>query len=215
MKRIYLIDCPGVVPPSNNDSPEDILLRGVVRVENVENPEQYIAAVLKKTKPHHIERTYDIRGFVTPTEFLELLARKGGRLLKGGEADVDGAAKMVLNDFLRGKLPWFTAPPVPEGGKEEKGIEGRQGALGEMGRIGRSEVENSIAGTVDINMEGDEDDEDEDDDEAFKGFEEDKEDEEEQDDEDEDESMQSSVEEEPHGIEESISMGGGVALEAG
>lgn len=120
MKRIYLIDCPGVVPPSNNDSSEDILLRGVVRVENVENPEQYIAAVLKKTKPSHIERTYDIRGFSNPTEFLELLARKGGRLLKGGEADVDGAAKMVLNDLLRGKLPWFTPPPVVEGGRKRR-----------------------------------------------------------------------------------------------
>ena len=143
MKRIYLIDCPGVVPPSNNDTPEDILLRGVVRVENVENPEQYIAAVLKKTKPSHIERTYDVRGFSNATEFLELLARKGGRLLKGGEADVDGAAKMVLNDFLRGKLPWFTPPPLVEGGKEEKGIEGRQGALGEMKRVSKPEVEDS------------------------------------------------------------------------
>ena len=83
MKRIYLIDCPGVVPPSNNDSEQDILLRGVVRVENVENPEQYIAAVLSKTKPQHIERTYDIKGYSSSTEFLELLARKGGRLLRG------------------------------------------------------------------------------------------------------------------------------------
>ncbi len=140
MKRIYLIDCPGVVPPSNNDSEEDILLRGVVRVENVQNPEQYIAAVLRKTKPQHIERTYDIRGYGNATEFLELLARKGGRLLRGGEADVDGAAKMVLNDFLRGKIPWFTAPPAVEGG-EAKGVEGREGRLGEMGRKRKREDE--------------------------------------------------------------------------
>ena len=138
MKRIYLIDCPGVVPPNNNDSQEDILLRGVVRVENVENPEQYIAAVLEKTKPQHIERTYDIKGFNNATQFLELLARKGGRLLKGGEADVDGVAKMVINDFLRGKIPWFTPPPVVEG-QENKGIEGRKGALGEMGKIRKPE----------------------------------------------------------------------------
>ena len=134
MKRIYLIDCPGVVPPNTNATPEDILLRGVVRVENVEHPEQYIAAVLRKTKKHHIEKTYDVKGFETPTEFLELLARKGGRLLRGGEADVDGVAKMVLNDFLRGKIPWFTAPPVAEGTQAE-GIEGRKGALGEMGKV--------------------------------------------------------------------------------
>ncbi|KAL8692740.1 MAG: hypothetical protein Q9218_002299 [Villophora microphyllina] len=144
MKRIYLIDCPGVVPPNANDTEEDILLRGVVRVENVENPHAYIPAVLKKTKPQHIERTYDVRGFSNATEFLELLARKGGRLLKGGEADVDGVAKMVLNDFLRGKIPWFTAPPLPEGQAEkERGIEGRKGALGEMGK--KRKAEDSMA----------------------------------------------------------------------
>ncbi|KAF4633089.1 hypothetical protein G7Y89_g5030 [Cudoniella acicularis] len=145
MKRIYLIDCPGVVPPSNTDTPQDILLRGVVRVENVENPEQYIPAVLNKTKPQHIERTYQIKGYNDHIEFLELLARKGGRLLHGGEPDVDGVAKMVLNDFLRGKIPWFTPPPILEGA-EEKGVEGRQGRLGEMGKK-RKRDDESVADT--------------------------------------------------------------------
>ncbi|KAI9831115.1 MAG: GTPase required for pre-60S ribosomal subunit nuclear export and maturation [Sarea resinae] len=146
MKRIYLIDCPGVVPPNQNDSEEDILLRGVVRVENVQNPEQYIEAVLKRCKPQHIERTYDIKGYSSAIEFLESLARKGGRLLKGGEADVDGVAKMVLNDFLRGKIPWFTPPPVAEG-QEIKGIEGREGKLGEMGKKRKREDEQSTTDT--------------------------------------------------------------------
>lgn len=145
MKRIYLIDCPGIVPPSMTDSPEDILLRGVVRVENVENPAQYVPAVLAKCQARHLERTYDLKGWTTTSvasdlalhesenvvgkpsqsekmdgkqrtaeaiRFLEALARKGGRLLRGGEADLDGVAKMVLNDFLRGKIPWFVAPPA-------------------------------------------------------------------------------------------------------
>ncbi|EFQ99684.1 nucleolar GTP-binding protein 2 [Nannizzia gypsea CBS 118893] len=132
MKRIYLIDCPGVVPPSNNVTEEDILLRGVVRVENVENPEQYIPAILKKTQQRHIERTYEIKGFTDATEFLSILARKGGRLLKGGEPDVNGVAKMVINDFLRGKLPWYTPPPKAADAGDDK-INGREGRLGEMG----------------------------------------------------------------------------------
>lgn len=161
MKRIYLIDCPGIVPPSMTDSAEDILLRGVVRVENVENPAQYIPAVLSKCKPHHLERTYDIKGWSSmssstdpasseidntvgapnqskqaieeATRFLDVLARKGGRLLKGGEADLDGVAKMVLNDFLRGKIPWFVPPEKVEGGETVEGVqegEGRDDALG-------------------------------------------------------------------------------------
>lgn len=132
MKRIYLIDCPGVVPPNQGDSEEDILLRGVVRVENVQNPAQYVAAALRRCKKQHVERTYDIRGWEDHVDFLELLARKSGRLLKGGEADADGVAKMVLNDFLRGKIPWFTPPPMIDG-DGEKGFGGRSGALGEMG----------------------------------------------------------------------------------
>ncbi|KAL4885526.1 NUC091 domain-containing protein [Aspergillus karnatakaensis] len=133
MKRIYLIDCPGVVPPNQNDTPEDILLRGVVRVENVENPEQYIPAILKRVQPKHLERTYGIKDPKDAIDFLSILARKGGRLLRGGEPDLDGVAKMVINDFLRGKIPWFTPPPFTPGEEGEK-IEGREGRLGEMGR---------------------------------------------------------------------------------
>jgi nuclear GTP-binding protein len=168
MKRIYLIDCPGVVPPSNTDTPQDILLRGVVRVENVENPEQYIPAVLSKTKPQHIERTYQLKGYKNHIEFLELLARKGGRLLHGGEPDVDGVAKMVLNDFLRGKIPWFTPPPILEGA-EEKGIEGREGRLGEMGRK-RKRDDESTADTSVADLTSTNQDDAADDDDEFEGF---------------------------------------------
>lgn len=149
MKRIYLIDCPGVVPPGQGDTEEDILLRGVVRVENVEHPAQYVEAVLRRTQTKHIERTYEIKHNEyndDPIEFLSILARKGGRLLRGGEPDVDGVAKMVLNDFLRGKIPWFTPPPKKEGdasvsadatkdgpASEGEVVQGRKGQLGEMG----------------------------------------------------------------------------------
>ena len=218
MKRIYLIDCPGVVPPSNNDSPEDILLRGVVRVENVENPEQYIAAVLKKTKPQHIQRTYDVGAFETSTEFLQLLARRGGRLLKGGEADVDGAAKMVLNDFVRGKIPWFTPPPTVEGQEEEKGIEGRKGMLGEMGKVRMApEVEEATTEGADVEMDESDVGTDEEDEEDFEGFDD-------GDDTGEDEEMNSSSDEasaseHEQSVDEDVSTtvtaAGGVALEAG
>ncbi|KAI2104376.1 GTPase required for pre-60S ribosomal subunit nuclear export and maturation [Ophidiomyces ophidiicola] len=146
MKRIYLIDCPGVVPPSNNDTEEDILLRGVVRVENVENPEQYIPGVLKRTQRKHIERTYEIKNYTDAVDFLSILARKGGRLLKGGEPDLDGVAKMVINDFLRGKIPWFTPPPHMPGEENEK-VGGREGRLGEISRKRKVEdLENSGIG---------------------------------------------------------------------
>jgi nuclear GTP-binding protein len=100
MKRIYMIDCPGIVPPNQSDTDEDLLLRGSVRVENVEYPAQYIDTVLKRVQPKYLQRTYELKEPVTDAvTFLEIICRKSGRLLKGGEADIDGAAKMVLNDW--------------------------------------------------------------------------------------------------------------------
>ena len=82
-------------------------------------------------------------------EFLELLARKGGRLLKGGEPDVDGVAKMVLNDFMRGKIPWFHPAPAIEGTEDGPLTEGREGRLGEM-RIKRKrdEAESTVVAST-------------------------------------------------------------------
>lgn len=165
MKRIYLIDCPGCVPPSMTDTPQDILLRGVVRTENVEHPAQYIPAILKRCATRHLERTYEVKGWEEkPTStaeeeenrpsktdkvrvdeslrFLEMIARKHGRLMKGGEADLDGIAKQVINDFLRGKIPWYIAPPKTEGAEaEEEAAKGRDDKLGLKGKKRKAEEE--------------------------------------------------------------------------
>ncbi|KAJ1656698.1 GTPase required for pre-60S ribosomal subunit nuclear export and maturation [Dispira simplex] len=111
MRRIYLIDCPGVVHPSSEDSDADIVLKGVVRVENVKSPEQYIPDLLQRVRPEYLRYTYNIEGWNNAEEFLSLIASQSGKLLKGGEPDLATVAKMVLNDWLRGKIPFFTSPP--------------------------------------------------------------------------------------------------------
>lgn len=110
MKRIFLIDCPGIVYPAE-DSETDIVLKGVVRVENVPHPEQYIDELLQRVKREYILKTYSIDDYSTTEDFLEKLARKTGKLLKGAEPDLQTVAKMVLNDFQRGKLPHYISPP--------------------------------------------------------------------------------------------------------
>jgi len=109
MRKVYLIDCPGVVPPKD-ESDEEKVLRGVVRIEHVTSPEDYIPAVLDRVKPRYLERTYKIFKYENHIDFLEQMAKKAGRLLKGGEPDVNAVAKMVLNDWQRGKLPYFVPP---------------------------------------------------------------------------------------------------------
>ncbi|XP_050351537.1 nucleolar GTP-binding protein 2 [Nymphalis io] len=109
MRRIFLIDCPGIVYPSAETDTEKVL-KGVVRVELVQNPEDYIEEVIKRVRREYLIKTYKVDGWTTATEFLEKLAARTGKLLKKGEPDVPSVAKMVLNDWQRGKLPFYVAP---------------------------------------------------------------------------------------------------------
>lgn len=119
MRRIFLIDCPGVVYPSE-DSESDIVLKGVVQVEKIRNPEEHIGAVLERAKPEYIQKTYRIPSWNSAEDFLEKLAFRTGKLLKGGEPDISTVSKMVLNDWQRGRIPFFVKPPGPEGDQEDK-----------------------------------------------------------------------------------------------
>ena len=119
MKRIYMIDCPGVVY-STNDSECDIILKGVVRVENIEHTEDYVKTVLERCRSEYLEKTYGVKDWSDHLDFLKQIAEKSGKLLKGGEPDLNTVSKMVLNDWIRGKIPFYTVPPEIEDEQDTK-----------------------------------------------------------------------------------------------
>merc|ERR1719193_2906319 len=102
--KIYMIDCPGVVYPAPDTSYEELVLRGVARSELIDEPEYYIQAILDKIRPEYIRKTYGIGSWKDSWEFLELLARKRGKLLKKGVPHYHCVACQVLDDWKRGKL---------------------------------------------------------------------------------------------------------------
>jgi nuclear GTP-binding protein len=59
-KRIYLIDCPGVVHMTEGKSDINSVLRGCVRAERIDDPCYYIPDVLSHVKPEHIRRIYKV-----------------------------------------------------------------------------------------------------------------------------------------------------------
>ncbi|KAI8976498.1 NUC091 domain-containing protein [Pilobolus umbonatus] len=111
MKRIYLIDCPGVVPPNVDDGEVDIILKGSVRVERMETPEDTIPTILERVREEYLKRTYGLEGWKDSIDFLEQIAKKTGKLLKKGEPDLHNVSIMVLNDWLRGRIPYYVPPP--------------------------------------------------------------------------------------------------------
>lgn len=131
-RSIYLIDCPGVVHDSVKDSEEESVLKGVVRIESLKsNAADYVAALLARVEHTYMQRTYGIASWTSTSDFLEKLARKSGKLLKRGEPDLNTVARSLLQDFQRGKLPWFASPPDEKCDASEKEIISDKGSLTE------------------------------------------------------------------------------------
>lgn len=107
----------------------DVILRNVVKLEQVADPISPVTTILKRCNKHVILSIYKIPEFNTPNEFLINIARKNGKLMKGGipsipihyclknnicwaPKDINVAAKMVLQDWTGGKIPFYTEPPA-------------------------------------------------------------------------------------------------------
>ena len=140
MRRIFLIDCPGVVYNDTGDDEVETVLKGVVRAERLESPTDFIPAILGRVKKEYVTRQYGIsdwgghaiegddQGYgdvvregedsgavvglkgstksgtrleADAADFLTKLAIKNGKLLKGGEPDLNTVAVNMINDWQR------------------------------------------------------------------------------------------------------------------
>lgn len=102
-KKIFLIDCPGVVYDVGDDEVETVL-KGVVRAERLQSPADFVAPMLARISTEHIQRHYGLKEWSSDVDFLTQLANKKGKLLRGGEPDLDGVAKSMIYDWQRVRL---------------------------------------------------------------------------------------------------------------
>ncbi|XP_033822026.1 guanine nucleotide-binding protein-like 3-like protein [Periophthalmus magnuspinnatus] len=109
-KHIKLLDCPGIVMAVST-SDAAIILRNCVKIEQLVDPLPPVEAILRRCNKAQIMQHYGVSDFHTALEFLALLARRQGKLRKGGLPDTDKAAKGVLMDWTGGRISYFTHPP--------------------------------------------------------------------------------------------------------
>ncbi|XP_041945369.1 guanine nucleotide-binding protein-like 3-like protein isoform X1 [Alosa sapidissima] len=109
-KHIKLLDCPGIVMATST-SDAAMILRNCVKIEQLVDPLPAIEAILRRCNKTQIMEHYGVSDFHTALEFLALLARRQGKLRKGGLPDSDKAAKSVLMDWTGGRISYFTHPP--------------------------------------------------------------------------------------------------------
>lgn len=118
-KRIYLIDSPGVVYDVG-DSEVETVLKGVVRSERLKDPVDFVGPILSRVKKEYIDRVYGVSSWESTEDFLSKVAKTKGKLLPSGEADMSTIAKIMINDWQRGRLPYFVAPPREANEDEEE-----------------------------------------------------------------------------------------------
>ncbi|MHA1271524.1 MAG: GTPase [Candidatus Helarchaeota archaeon] len=106
---IYLIDTPGIIPFSH-ESEVELVIKGAIRPDKIVNLMDSVDKIISIVGKDELIKKYNI-DFQTTNEFLELLAKKMGKLLPKGIPDVQTVAKILINDFQRGKIYYYIKPP--------------------------------------------------------------------------------------------------------
>ncbi|ESO90735.1 hypothetical protein LOTGIDRAFT_145774, partial [Lottia gigantea] len=109
-KHIKLLDSPGVVMAQGKSDVAQIL-RNVVKIETLPDPIEAVDSIVNRCNKEQLMLHYNIVDYQDVREFLALLATRLGKLNKGGIPNVNKAARIVLQDWVSGKITYYTHPP--------------------------------------------------------------------------------------------------------
>jgi large subunit GTPase 1 len=105
-KDFCLMDCPGLVFPSFVYSKADMLVNGILPIDQLKDYHSAIAIIIKKIPRKILEHFYRIilPDVYSATQFLQILATKRGFYSGRALPDEAKTSKWVLKDFVSGKL---------------------------------------------------------------------------------------------------------------
>lgn len=118
---IEFLDTPGVLWPKfeDKDVGNKLAFIGSVKDEimDCETLAVNLIDVLKTDYPERLAQRYNISGFeeLESYEILEMIGRKRGMLISGGEINTERAANTLLDEYRAGKLGSITLDSVPKG----------------------------------------------------------------------------------------------------
>ncbi len=116
-KNIRLIDSPGVVfDDDDTKAGASAVLRNGIDPDSIEDPIPAIQELIGRCSMESLMMTYNVPAFPTGPEgcmtFLAMIARSKGRVLKGGIPDKVMAGRLVIKDWNKGKIPYYSVPPT-------------------------------------------------------------------------------------------------------
>ncbi|SCV70673.1 BQ2448_3435 [Microbotryum intermedium] len=120
---VLLCDCPGLVFPQFASTQAHLVCDGVLPIDQLREFTGPIALITKRVPQAVLEGTYGLRiptlpiseggtGVPTAAEFMTTYAIARGYFTGGmGNADTSRAARVVLKDYVNGKLLYCSPPP--------------------------------------------------------------------------------------------------------
>jgi nuclear GTP-binding protein len=145
--KLKLLDCPGIVFPSSSDpinthpsssksstSEAHLILLSALPPKQISDPIPAVTLLLNRLSStrsglQNLLNTYNVPALMpnangdSTTDFLVQVARKRGRLGKGGVPNLWGAAMTVVADWRDGRVQgWTDAPVDVEGERGEKEV---------------------------------------------------------------------------------------------
>ena len=109
-KEVELLDMPGILWPKFDDKETAVKLAftGAIKddVMDVESLAEELGTYLKEHYPERLKERYkldSLDGYIT-----ELIARKRGMMISGGEPDTERAAITLLDEYRGGKIGKIT-----------------------------------------------------------------------------------------------------------
>lgn len=107
-KNIRLIDSPGIIPFEGNEV--ELALKAAITPEKIQNVDAVVMEIINRVGIERLSQIYKIE-ITTQDGFLAQLARRRGKLLPRGEPDLYEAAKIVIRDWQRGNVGFYSLPP--------------------------------------------------------------------------------------------------------
>ena len=111
---IELLDTPGVLWPKFEDKAvgDKLAFIGSIKDEILDSETMALRLIsfLKNDYPERLAERFKITGFADKEDYeiLELIGRKRGMLISGGEVDYERASVMLLDEYRAGKLGRLT-----------------------------------------------------------------------------------------------------------
>ncbi|RYP05692.1 hypothetical protein DL764_003617 [Monosporascus ibericus] len=121
--NVILCDCPGLVFPNFATTKADLVCNGVLPIDQLREYTGPVGLITQRVPQAFLEAVYGIHidtrpqeeggtGIPTASEFLSAYAKARGFQTQGvGQPDESRAARIILKDYVNGKLLYVEPPP--------------------------------------------------------------------------------------------------------